>query len=203
MKLRYTPTSPYVRKVTVIAHETGLHDKIERIPSNPWAPDTDLPKDNPIGKVPALVTDGGETLFDSPLICEYLDSLHGGRKLFPPSGGDRWTALRRHSLGDGLLDATVARIIEGRRPDTPKSEWWLERQKNAIRRTLDACEEDADGLAKDPISIGHIAIAVALSFMDFRFAAEDWRPGHPKLAKWHAEFCKRPSMMQTVPKDPT
>ena len=203
MKLRYTPTSPYVRKVTVIAHETGLHDKIERVPSNPWAPDTDLPKDNPIGKVPALVTDGGEVLFDSPVICEYLDSLHGGRKLFPASGGERWTALRRQALGDGLLDATVARIIEGRRPDTPKSEWWLGRQANVIRRTLDACEEEVPGLEKDPIGIGHITIAIAVSFLEFRFPTDDWRAGRPKLAKWHAEFCKRPSMMQTIPKDPT
>lgn len=204
MKLRYTPTSPYVRKVTVTAHETGLHGKIERVPSNPWAPDTDLPKDNPMGKVPALITDGGEVLYDSSMICEYLDSLHTGRKIYPPAGGERWRALRRHALGDGILDAAVARIIETRRPDTPQSTWWTDRQKAVLKRALDVCEnEEADGLAKDPVGIGHIGIACALGFLDFRFKAEDWRPGRPKLAKWYEDFCKRPSMAQTVPKDPT
>ena len=100
MKLRYSPASPHVRKVAVVAHETGLIDRLEIVPTNVWASDTDIGRDNPLGKVPALTTDGGEVLFDSPVICEYLDSLHDGAKLYPPSGGARWTALRRLKVED-------------------------------------------------------------------------------------------------------
>ena len=87
MKLRYSPTSPFVRKVMVTAHETGLADRLDLVTTNPWDLDTDLNKDNPVNKVPALVTDGGEMLYDSTVICEYLDSLHDGQKLFPAAGG--------------------------------------------------------------------------------------------------------------------
>ncbi|MEK7820711.1 MAG: glutathione S-transferase N-terminal domain-containing protein, partial [Pseudomonadota bacterium] len=118
MKLRFSPTSPYVRKVCVVALETGLFARLDLAPTNVWAADTDIGRDNPLGKVPALATDGGEVLFDSPVICEYLDSLHDGAKLFPAAGGARWTALRRQALADGILDASVLRFLENRRKDS-------------------------------------------------------------------------------------
>jgi glutathione S-transferase len=204
MKLRYSPTSPYVRKVVVVALETGLDSRIQRVPTNVWASDTDIGRDNPLGKVPALTTEGGEVLYDSPVICEYLDSLHDGAKLVPTAGGARWTALRRQALGDGILDAAVARVIEQRvRKENERSAMWIERQKTVVMRGLDAVEEEVPALRASPISIGHIVFAIACGYLDFRLATDNWRAGRPQLAKWYEEFAKRPSMTATVPKDPT
>ncbi len=201
MKLRYSPTSPYVRKVSVVALETGLDKRIERIPTNVWAPSTDIATDNPLGKVPALMTEGGETLFDSPVICEYLDSLHDGLKLFPPPGGARWTALRRQALGDGILDAGVLRRLEAGRLENERSSSWIARQTAAVRRGLDALEDEAESLG-GPITIGHIAIGCALGWLELRFPDEDWRENRPSLARWYETFARRPSMRETVPREP-
>ncbi len=202
MKLRFSPTSPYVRKVCVVALETGLFARLELAPTNVWAADTDIGRDNPLGKVPALATDGGEVLFDSPVICEYLDSLHDGVKLFPAAGGARWTALRRQALGDGMLDASVLRLLESRRKETERSSAWLDRQRTAVERALDALEDEAADLGHG-VTIGHIAIGCALGYIDFRFAADNWRHRRPALTGWYEEFARRPSMMRTVPKDAT
>lgn len=201
MKLRYSPTSPYVRKVSVVALETGLDERIERIPTNVFDPETDVAKHNPLGKVPTLITEGGETLFDSPVICEYLDSLHDGIKLFPPVGGPRWTALRRQALGDGILDAGVLRLLEGRRPEKERSPAWIERQAAAVKRGLDALEDEAEGLG-GTITIGHIAIGCALGWIDFRLPDDHWRTGRPALAQWYEMFATRRSMEETVPREP-
>jgi len=200
MKLRYSATSPYVRKVTVTVQELGLDSKVERLPTSAWDPKTDLGQINPLGKVPALVTDDGMSLYDSPVICEYLDSLVGGR-LFPPGGPDRWTALRRQALADGVMDAGVSARLELQRPAGEKSATWIERQRAAIARSLDALEAEAGKLG-DAVTIGHIAVGCALGYLDFRFAADEWRKGRPKLAAWFDGFAKRPSMVATVPKDP-
>lgn len=201
MKLRYSPTSPYVRKVMVTAIESGLDGAIERIATNVWDPESDIARDNPLGKVPALITDGGEVLFDSPVICEYLDSLHEGVKLVPPAGGARWRALRRQALADGILDAAVLRLLEGKREPAQQSAAWIERQKAAVERTLNALEDSAAGLGEE-ITIGHITIAVALGYLDFRYPDDDWRAGRATLAAWYQGFAQRPSMSQTVPEDP-
>lgn len=200
MKLRYSATSPFARKVEVTAQELGLGGKVERIATNAWDPKTDLGRINPLGKVPALVTDDGMVLYDSPVICEYLDSLVGGR-LFPPSGADRWTALRRQALGDGLMDAAVSARLESQRPAGEKSEKWIERQKAAVQRALDELEAEAPELG-EPVTIGHISIACALGYLDFRFASDNWRQGRKQLAEWYARFAERPSMVATVPQDP-
>ena len=202
MQLRYSPTSPYVRKVMAIAIETGLDKEIEKIPTNPWDAATDLPSDNPIGKVPALVIDGARVLFDSPVICEYLDSLHDGAKLYPPSGDARWSALRLQALGDGILDAAVLRLLEGRRPEERQSPDWVERQKNVVNRALDTLENEADGLERDTAGIGYVTVGCALGYLDFRFPNDDWRRGRPKLTQWYEKFSQRASMKETVPKDP-
>src|SRR3546814_4963738 len=111
MKLRYSPTSPYVRKVNVVAIETGLQDRIERVPTVTADPASGLAKDNPLGKVPVLITDDGMRLYDSPVICEYLDSLHEGPKLIPTEGIARWVTLSQQALADGLLDAAILRLL--------------------------------------------------------------------------------------------
>jgi glutathione S-transferase len=201
MKLRFSPASPYVRKVTALAIETGLDGRIERVPTDVWDPSTDVASANPLGKVPTLETDGGEALYDSPVICEYLDSLHDGLKLFPPPGGARWTALRRQALADGILDAGVARRLEALRPEKERSASWLSRQAKVVKRALDALDDEADGL-EGPITIGHIAIGCALGWLDFRFHDDHWRDGRSTLARWFEIFSDRRSMRETEPGNP-
>lgn len=198
--LRYSPTSPYVRKVLVAAIEMGLDDRIQRIPTLPWDPKTDLPKDNPLGKVPALQTKDG-WLYDSLVICEYLDSLHTGAKLFPPPGAARWQALRHHALADGAMDAAILRRLESQRPEAQRSQGWMDRQKAAVERALDSLEGDAKALV-DLSDIGAIAIAVMLGYLDLRFAADEWRRNRPALAAWYGRVSQDESMRATVPKDP-
>ena len=201
MKLRYSPTSPYVRTVWIVALETGLAERIELVTTNAWAPDTDLTADNPLSKVPALIADGGEALFDSPVICEYLDSLHDGQRLVPDSGGARWAQLRLQALADGILDAALAKRIEtSMRPEDKRWPGWIERQGNAIRRGLDVLEEECAAWGSDFL-IGQITVAAALGYLDFRFGAEDWRPGRPRLAAWFAAISGRVSVAKTVPKE--
>ncbi|RAU23348.1 glutathione S-transferase [Paramagnetospirillum kuznetsovii] len=201
MKLRYSPTSPYVRKCVIVAKETGLEARLSLEPTNAWAPDTDLTKDNPLSKVPALITEGGEVLFDSPVICEYLDSLHDGHKLVPPSGGARWAQLKLQALADGILDAALAKRIEtAMRPEDKRWTGWVERQGNAIARGLDVLEEDCAAWGAD-FMIGQITVVAALSYLDFRFPTEDWRSARPKLAAWAEAIAKRRSVAETEPKE--
>ncbi len=200
MKLRYAPASPYVRKVTVTLIETGLEDRVERIPTNPHDPETDIATVNPLGKIPALITDDGEVLVDSPVICEYLDSLHDGAKLFPASGAPRWRALRLLALGDGMTDAGVLRRAESRRPEAFQYDKWADRQNTVIGRAMDALEGELERL-DGPLTIGHIAVACSIGWLDFRFPDLDWRAGRPGLAEWFEAFGERPSMTATVPKE--
>lgn len=200
MKLRYSPTSPYVRKVSVVAIETGLDARLERVPTDIRAPSADFHRDNPLGKVPALITEGGEALYDSPVICEYLDSLHDGIPLFPPPGGPRWTALRRQALADGIADAGVLVRMEMLRTEAERSSSSVARQTEKVNRGLDALEEEAAAFGSG-CTIGHIAIGCALGFLDFRLPELEWRQGRIELARWSEGFFARPSMAATVPKE--
>jgi glutathione S-transferase len=198
MKLRFSPTSPYVRKVMMLAHEAGLADRIESVLTDSWSADSDLAQDNPLGKVPALLSEDG-VFIDSPIICEYLDSRHGGRRFFPAEGPARWRAQRLHALGDGILDAAVGHVIEElRRPKNYVYPGYLERQSEKIRRTLDVLEAEA-GTLGEAETIGDIAVACALGYLDFRLARLDWREGRPALAAWYARIATRPSMAATEP----
>ncbi|MBP2314162.1 glutathione S-transferase N-terminal domain-containing protein [Azospirillum soli] len=198
MKLRWSPTSPYVRKVVMVAIECGLEDSIERQETNAWSPDTDLPQDNPLGKVPALILKEGTALYDSPVIAEYLDTLHDGRRLFPPTGPARWTALRLQALADGICDAAILRRLEANRPDGEKSPSWMERQRRAVARALDVLEGEAAGLG-DELTIGTLSVLVALGYLDFRFGHEDWREGRPALTRWFTAMADRDSFRRTAP----
>ncbi len=200
MKLYFSAASPYVRKVMVTAIETGLDKKIQQVPTNvvPTKPNADLARDNPLMKVPTLVTDGGEALFDSRVICEYLDSLHDGRKLIPTSGGDRWRVLRMQALGDGILDAgIISRYELAIRPQEKQWSDWLAGQAKKITQGLDLAETENLG---GPLNLGQVAIACAIGWLEFRKPIGDIRPGRPKLFAWYDEFAKRPSMQATVPK---
>ena len=201
MKLHWSPRSPFVRKVMIVAHETGLVDRLTLVRTVAAAtrPHIDLMRDNPLSKIPTLVLDNGTALYDSPVICEYLDQLHAGPALFPRDLAARMTALRRQALGDGFLDFLL--LWRDERARAQPSDAHL--ASFAARRpaALAAIEAEVDDLAATPFSIGHIALGCALGYLDFRFAAEDWRGDHPRLADWHATFCARPSARATEPID--
>ncbi len=195
MKLRYSPTSPFVRKVVVLAKELGIENKIELQRTN--TTDPELSTQNPLGKVPSLLLDDGSSLYDSPVICAYIDSAN---KLHPASGQARWTAARRQALADGIMDAGVLGRGEILRPAGEKSEKFIALQKTKLNNAMDALEKEADSFG-DGIDIGLIAVAAALGYMDFRYASENWRSTRPRLARWYDRFAQRPSMQATVPKD--
>ena len=200
MKLRYSATSPYVRKVMLVAIECGLAGRIETMPSKVWTTDSAVMAVNPLGKVPTLELDDGTSLYDSPVICEYLDDLGGGG-LFPPAGLARWTALRQQALADGVMDAAVGGLMETKRAEGERSEGFVQLQAAKVQAALDVMDGEADGLG-DTLSIGTIAYGAALGYLDFRYADDDWRATRPALADWYDTFSERPSMMETVPEDP-
>jgi len=201
MKLYMSVTSPYVRKVRILARETGLAARIEEIPASvsPVAPDERVSRANPLGKVPALLLDDGSALYDSAVICEFLDGLHAGRRLFPPAGPARWTALKLQAQGNGLLDAAIlARYELALRPEPLRWPEWVAGQKTKVAGVLDALERGADALAGD-LTIGGITVACALGYLDFRFADDAWRTGRPRLAAWFAAISSRESLRSTMP----
>lgn len=200
MKLYYSPTSPYVRKVVILALETGLDAKIERIPAatTPVAQNPDVAKANPVAKVPTLVTDDGLHLFDSRVICEYLDTLHQGRKFFP-ADASRWSVLRQQALGDGLLDAALLVRYEGfLRPEDKRWSDWADGQMKKVLGAMAEIETLAPAFG-DRVDIGTVTIACALGYLDFRFGDMNWRQNYPQTAAWAARFFERPSVKATVP----
>ena len=152
--------------------------------------------DNPTSKVPCLVTDDGQSFYDSPVICEYLDSLGDAQALFPAPGPARWRALKFQAMGDGILDAAVPCRGELARPKEAARDMAIARYKAAIARTVDALEADPP---HRHIDIGSLAAACALGYLDFRYAADPWRPSHPKLAAWFEAFSQNPGIARTVP----
>jgi glutathione S-transferase len=197
MKLHWSPRSPFVRKVMIFAHETGLIDRLicVRTVAAMKAPNAALLPDNPLGKIPTLVLDNGTSLYDSRVICEYLDSLHGGSRLFPEDASARWTALRQQALGDGFMDFLLLWRHERERSEPAHD--LLDAFATKYHAALAALQGEASALSRMPFGIGHIAIGCALSYLDFRFADLDWRAGHPLIADWHASFSTRPSVRAT------
>jgi glutathione S-transferase len=196
MKLAYSPNSPYVRKCVVLAIQRGIDKQMEL-----WTVGTTDPallKVNPLSKVPTLVLDDGTALYDSPVICEYLDSVGDGPKMFPPVGPARWKALRQEALGDGILDATQPRRREIALPQDEGRQSYIALQQGKVKAALAVLEAEADRLGM-LTTIGEITIACALGYMDFRYPNEPWRPGHPKLEAWYAKVAAMPAMTRTVP----
>ena len=199
MKLFYNPASPYVRKVMVLAHEAKLADRITLISESvlPNKPNALVAASNPLMKVPTLLLEDGSALFDSRVIAEYLDVQSGGA-FFPAAGAPRWTALRLQALADGVLDAAILiRYERALRPAEKQWADWIDGQLLKIRQGLDALEAQT-GLGS-AVTIGEIAVASALGYLDFRFPEENWRATHPRLAAFYEKFSARPSMMATRP----
>jgi len=201
MKLHWSPRSPFVRKVMIVAHERGLIDRIAcvRTVAAMTKPHAELMKDNPLSKIPTLILDDGTVLYDSPVICEYFDSLGSGPKLFPAEPKARLMALRRQALGDGFLDLLV--LLRDERARAQPSAVHLESAAARKAAILTYLEHEVEALTVTPFNVGHIAIGCALSYLDFRYADEDWRKGRLHLANWHAAFAARASVRATEPVD--
>lgn len=198
MKLLYQTHSPYARKVLVAAHETGLADRIEVVhyETSPTRRNADVFARNPLGKVPVLIAAEGLVLFDSDVICEYLDGLHAGEPLIPRSGAARWRALRVQAIAQGVADAGIAvRWETARRPPGLRWDAMRDGQLEKIVAACDALEREVDD--RRAPDIGDIAVATTLSWIEFR-EVYAFAEAHPRLAEWYARFCARPSMRATA-----
>ena len=203
MILHWSPRSPYVRKVMIAAAEMGLQDRIRpiRTVTGGTTPHRELMKLNPVGKIPTLELSDGTAIYDSPVIIEYLDTLHDGPKLYPTAWPQRLTALRRHALGQGMLDSALPLLGEGFRPPERQSEPHKALWRAKLIACVEALEHETKALATSGFTVGHLAIGVALGYLDFRFASLSWRDGHPKLAAWQDTFNARPSVQANLPLD--
>ena len=197
MRLHYARTSPYVRKVMIAAHELGVADDLELIATTPETIVEDVAGDNPLAQIPTLLLDDGTRIYDSLVICEFLNTVEKG-DLFPPPGPPRWAALTRHAVGQGMTDNAIARVHERRRPAAKRSSALDAKRKASVERSLDALE-NAAGASESSFLIGDISVAAALGYLDLRFSEDDWRAGRPRLATWFEAVSARPSIRETAP----
>ena len=198
MKLYYSATSPFVRKCLVSAHELGLRERIELLPATPHPVNRDrtLVACNPLGKVPTLVTDDGAVLYDSRVICEYLNALGDGH-LMPEKAAERWRASCDAALADGIMEAAVLARMESARPEEAARTTAIARQKAAVQRGIEALEGSPPPVGTP--DIGGITVACALGYLDFRFAGDKWRDHTPRLAHWFETFSRLDGIAQTAP----
>ena len=197
MKLFHSPLSPYVRKVMITAHEMGLVDQIELVAGTgtPMEPSADVVAANPVGRIPALVTDDAGTLMDSRVICRYLNHLGGGALY----DGDEFRIIAREALAEGAIDSCLLAAYEGRmRPENMQFQPWVDGQLAKARRALQAFNDRIEEMSGD-LSIDKIALGCALGYADFRHGTLGWRDSCPKLDAWYEEFASRPSMQATKP----
>lgn len=197
MKLYFANTSPYARKARVVLSEKGLEDRVDAVFQNPFEDSPELTAANPLKRVPALLTDEGRAIFDSPVICAFLDDIGDGPSLIP-GDASRWSVLTGEAMTDGILDAAFAIVMERRRDEPQRSEMWLGRWSDAIDRTLDTVEQNLSPFKGD-ITLTQIGLGCALGYLDFRLPDLAWRPNRPSLEAWYEAFAQRPSMQSTVP----
>lgn len=201
MKLYWTASSPFVRKVLVAAHEAGVADRIETVflRPTPTKADAILSKENPLNKIPTLLMDDGTPLYDSRVICEYVDSLHDRPKLVPAIGEARWRTLRVQALCDGILDSAIQTFYE--RAMRPKElHWadWIDGQSQKARQGLDALERECESFGGE-VDLGQICAGITVGWLEFRNPLGDVRTDRPKLTRWYETFRTRPSMQATEP----
>ena len=199
LTLRSSPASPFVRKVSIAADVLGLDREIAVELADTVDPNDTVRQQNPLGKIPALILDDGTVLFDSRVILEYLDHRAGGGRIIPKDAGARFAALRLQALADGLMDASILLVYEGRwRPAEKHEAKWVDHQAGKVARTLAALEASSPELDTPP-TVGQIALACALGYRDFRFAGT-WRKDHPRLVAWLDNFAARvPAFAATKP----
>jgi glutathione S-transferase len=198
MKLYGSLTSPYVRKVRVFLKEKNLEH--EFIIEGPGDAAGNVARLNPFSKVPVLVRDDGEVLFESPMIIDYLDSLPGPA-LIPPAGEARWRVQRWHALGQGIADAVVARLMEIRRRPEHQDPTLIQKQEAKVEAALAFAEDHMQGdeyLSGNELTLADVAMVVALAYMDLRYE-HDWQTAHPRLTAWFAAFARRPAFIETMP----
>jgi glutathione S-transferase len=200
MILVYTPSSPFARKVCIVAHEKGLFDQLQLVECSSFADLERVQSFNPVGKIPVLVLDDGTALYDSTVICEYLDETGKGERLTPASGMPRWLALRGQALADDMMAIAVGLTMEFRRPEAARSQPAIERSRRQLMKPLAAMEDD---LARLPntLAMTHISYASILGYLDFRHSDLPWRTSHPRLSSWFDAFSERPSMQATKPQN--
>lgn len=197
MQLLSSPTSPYARKCRALIIEKGLERDIDVVNTPPLDDPEALLSVNPLGKVPALIRKSGPALIDSPLICEYIDTLNDERWI-PERAEGRILVLRQQALADGLMDLTIGRRIELNRPANRRYRQWIDRWEAGIARTLDTLESERVQFERS-VDHGALSIAVALSYLDLRYSELDWRSNHPALAGFHERWSARESFTQTEP----
>lgn len=185
--LRSSAASPFGRKVKIAVAMLGLSDRIEIVNADTMDPNDSIRQQNPLGKIPALILENGEVLYDSRVILEYLDHLAGGGRIVPSSGWERFAALRQQALADGIMDAALLYVYEGRwRAEDRREPKWLELQTGKIERGL--AEAEARLSTPDAVlHVGHITLACALGYLDLRFGGR-WRDNHPRLVAWLSDF---------------
>lgn len=198
MKGYASPNSPFARKVRIVAIETAQADTIDWVMVDLIDRPAILGQVNPLDQVPVVIDEDGTTLYDSPVICLYLDSLHAGQKLYPEAGPARWTALRLEALADGLGAAAAALAGERRRPEELQFDPFIDGQTRKIEAALTALDADIKAI-EGPLSIVPIAAGCALGYVELRGCAPGWRETRPGLAAWYDTFRQRPSMQQTAP----
>ena len=199
MKLIFSPASPFVRKVRVVIDESGLTDQVTPVPvqTTPLATDPAARNANPLGKIPSLVLDDGKSLFDSRVICLYLNDISGAG-LYP---AERiWDVLTLEALADGIMDAAVLMVYEARlRDEENRSATWVNAQWEKITNALDTLERQEFAAMQGDLNIAQLATACALDYLDFRHGARDWRKGRASLDKWHSQIVQRISLQTTLP----
>ena len=200
MKLYHSPISPYARKARAVIAEKELSGLVDEILVDVYADPADLVATNPLGRIPLLVTDEGLALFDSPVICAYLDAHPAGKgaPLTPLSGAERWQVMRGEAIGDGVMDIGLYLMTEKRKPEDEKSPTFTARRFGQLERTLDATYSFIEQLP-ETFNLGHVAIACALGYLDFRHDEIGWRNGHDELAAWYAQIAMRPCLAATAP----
>jgi glutathione S-transferase len=199
MKLFDSAASPYVRKINVLLHELGTSSAVARetVATTAFNSSEALIAANPLGKIPALEIEDGRVLYDSRVISAYLNDHFGGA--FYPD--DNWRTMHLEATGDGIMDCTVSMAYEQRlRPEGEQSAQWIEAQWTKAARAIAALNNSYIAQLNGPVTMGHISVACALGYVDFRHDARGWRNGNPALAEWFADFATRASMQETHPK---
>lgn len=202
MNLIGSHTSPYVRKVRIVLAEKKID--YDFVIDSPWLAGSAVSNVNPLGKIPALVLDDDTPLFDSRVIAEYIDSVTPNNKLLPSSNRERTEVKRWEAVADGVCDAAAAAFLEAKRPEAQRSDDWIARQREKIKRSLDfmAAELGESSYCMGThFSLGDIAVGSALGYLCFRFPDIAWQESHPDLARLYAKLMKRPSFVDTTPHD--